>query len=77
MDLKNDPMKNSFPLWAYLNQKLFSLATPLILHPLKFWQHYQIFQLEQCWDFDAVQNLESSWNRELDSEASHVNPIKE
>ncbi len=50
-----DPMipenKNiHFPLWQYLNQRLFCPHTTVIVNPLRFARFYNIDLLKRCWD---------------------------
>jgi hypothetical protein len=42
-------MNSRFPLWKYLNQRLFDPKEPLVLNPNRFWQQHQIQYLERCW----------------------------
>jgi hypothetical protein len=51
------------PLWQFLNQPLFTDKPKAILNPVRFWQHYNLKQLERSWEFDAIQHLEQCWVR--------------
>lgn len=53
-------IKQTFPLWSFLTQPLFS-SNKLFLSPFRFWQHYNMQYLEQCWDVDPVSLLERCW----------------
>jgi len=38
-----------FPVWKFLNQRMFDAKSPLILNPRQFYYRYQIEHLERCW----------------------------
>lgn len=48
MSAEHDPIKPKFPLWPYLNQPLFSPEFKS-LNPFRFWQLYNLEQLEAAW----------------------------
>ncbi len=39
-----------FPLWRYLQQPLFDVNFPAVLHPQQYWQRYSMEHLERCFD---------------------------
>lgn len=38
-----------FPLWKYLNQRIFDKETPIFFFPHQYWHFYQCQHLEKCW----------------------------
>jgi hypothetical protein len=73
--MKRDPTQDQFPLWAYLNQTLFSPTTRFIWNPMRFWHHYKTAQLEQCWNQDVTQQLERCWKEDLPSSAAKFGKV--
>jgi hypothetical protein len=41
-------LKSDFPLWAFLNQRIFD-AEVKFLSPGQFQYHHRLEQLERCW----------------------------
>ncbi|WAL60854.1 hypothetical protein [Thermocoleostomius sinensis] len=37
-----------FPIWKFLNQRLFDPTAPVVLDPQRFWRMHQIQYLERC-----------------------------
>ncbi|RMH65898.1 MAG: hypothetical protein D6676_06585 [Cyanobacteria bacterium J003] len=48
----------AFPLWQYLNQRLFSPG--FTLNPKRFWRQYYNAYLERCWQKDCASKEEPS-----------------
>lgn len=52
-----------FPLWAFLNQPIFSSETELVLNPKRFAYLHRVKYLESCW----TQNYNSKGRRCTDN----------
>ncbi|MBW4604493.1 MAG: hypothetical protein KME29_34265 [Calothrix sp. FI2-JRJ7] len=57
---RNPPIKVRFPLWKYLNQRLFQKGS--IINPIKFWHQYLLDLLESSWELDSRAFLEKCWH---------------
>jgi hypothetical protein len=44
-----EKMITQFPIWKFLNQRIFDPKSPLILDPCRFYRRHQIDYLERCW----------------------------
>lgn len=60
---RNPPIKVRFPLWKYLNQRLFDKSS--IINPIKFWRQYLLDLLELSWNLDSITFLEKCWHSEI------------
>ncbi|WP_416673146.1 hypothetical protein [Egbenema bharatensis] len=78
MNENNEQPKFRFPLWAYLNQPIFSPKFKS-LNPSRFWMLHNIEQLEKNWaksqnmeikDADVSGFLEGCWGKET----RHIEP---
>jgi hypothetical protein len=82
MNEHNEQANLRFPLWAYLNQPLFSPKFKS-LNPAKFWKLHNIEQLEMLWakspngeveDADILGFLENCWTKRAWHSETRLNP---
>ena len=56
MPSHSDKLQLKFPLWAFLNQPVFSPTTRLILSPRRFSYFHRVRLLERCWQRNCQSN---------------------
>ena len=47
--MNTSPKRLRFPVWKFLNQRVFDPETPAFFMPHKYWRYYKCQHLETCW----------------------------
>lgn len=63
-----------FPLWQYLNQRLFDADHPATLNPRRYWRAYQRWYLKRCFNHGF---LEECWQLDYYSVVEHYSDFFE